>query len=142
MASIILALLMLLTESSAYMLENSSNSVQFLTEPVNVTVREGDSTFMPCSFVNTAIAPFWEITLEKKMTIKTSSSTLPPNFTFNGSGIIFDDVKVSLSQSTYTCYLMYTAKGMRGFQILRSSTGTITVIRKAPLIFKLELGMR
>ena len=92
----------------------------FVNEPSNVTVVEGGSSYFPCEYTTVTVAPVWVIN-----GITRTSSNLPLNHYYNGSGLVILNVNVQLNGSCYSC-IVYYFTGMN-IETLRSRKGCLTV---------------
>ena len=92
-----------------------STDIVFLAEPSDVTVMEGGTTKICCSYSGTTSNPSWRINDSVH-----NWYWLPPKHTFNTSAmaLLISDVDVSLNNTRYQCFL----------PTARSAVGTLRVI--------------
>lgn len=105
-----------------------SYSAQFLKQPTDLTLQEGKTAFIPCIFEEANVAPSWQIEFNNGTVLKTASSTLPVKHRYNGSGLILSTPDITMSGTTYMCYLIFFDVNVhQGFNILKSTRGRLTV---------------
>ena len=91
--------------------------IQFINEPQDVCITEGENGFFPCTYAGTVSVPKWTINH-----IKYSASTLPPQHFYNGSGLIVARVTSSMNMYQYTCLFDSVVS-------LLSNTAHLTVVQ-------------
>ena len=83
---------------SLYILYIGHAQVWFINEPRDICIIEGENGFFPCTYAGTVAVPKWRIN-----SVKYSSSTLPPQHFYNGSGLLVVRVSSSMNMFQYAC---------------------------------------
>ena len=97
-----------------------ADQIDFLKEPNNVTVFEGNAAFFPCTFVGINVAPRWRINNEMFVT-----SALPRGYSYNRSGLVISSVDLSLNMTSYSCFFSVYQGGR--FMDIESTTGYLII---------------
>lgn len=97
--------------------------VNFVAEPTNVSVIEGDNAYFACEYSsNTRVRPAWRIN-----GLVYSSNDLPDaKYSFNGTGLVVVRVNRMMNMWSHSCIIdTYTAE--MGFQSTESAVGILFV---------------
>lgn len=98
--------------------------ILFNSQPSNVTVLLGQSTFFPCNYSGSLVRPLWIINDNTY-----SSNALPDyNHLYNSSGLIVKHVNTTMNLWTYSCLLYYFDSVTGSFLSSQSDIGVLFVI--------------
>ena len=102
--------------------------VIFLAEPHDIMAYEEEDAFISCDYTGVSSTPTWMITTSNGTEIVTSSSELPQNHFYNGSGIIIKKVDRMLNMTSYRCVLFVASDDFRQIINYTSTAGILKVI--------------
>ena len=75
-------------------------NILYINEPRDICVSEGEDGFFPCTYTGTLAVPRWRINNDVF-----STSTIPAQHFYNGTGLLVVSVSTAMNMYKYTCIL-------------------------------------
>lgn len=97
------------------------SQIEFIDQPRDKIVCEGEDVFFPCTYRGTTALPRWRINEEEH-----SNNRLPARHIYNGTGLVVANIKSSMDLWTYSCFFKYF--GMDGLETSESQRAILHVI--------------
>ena len=98
------------------------NDVIFIHQPHNTEATIGKSAFFPCTYNGTRGAPHWVVNQTHTHLV----SALPSGHSHNGTGLIVDNVDISMNATEYQCCFEGPV-GLGVIEQICSSAGTLII---------------
>ena len=98
------------------------NDVIFIRQPNNTEAAIGKSVFFPCTYNGTRGAPHWVVNQTHTYLV----SALPSGHSHNGTGLIVDNVDISMNATKYQCCFEGPV-GLGVIEQICSSAGTLII---------------
>lgn len=92
----------------------------FIDEPQDACIYEGNSALFRCTLAGATSTPLWKINGRIY-----SSTRLPINHEFNGTGLVVQNADLSISNSTYSC--LHYVDTSEGLVLQESAQARLTV---------------
>ena len=95
----------------------------FMHQPQDTEAVSGNDAFFPCTYTGTRGAPYWVVNQTHTYPV----SALPPGHSHNGTGLIVDNVDISMNATKYQCCFEFHV-GQGVIEPICSSVGMLIII--------------